>query len=102
MQLAVGLLIGLVGGSVLTLALTQPYIRKLESENRKNWQPVVTAFVEIKPNTHITRSMLMLNLFPPELIASDSLTAVERTEGRTTTRLIRAREQIHTADLAGQ
>ena len=75
------------------------YLQGVDKRNRKNWQPVVIALVEIKPRTKITRDMIRLEQYPKELIGENAKTKVEEVENRVTQKAISAKEQIRATDL---
>jgi pilus assembly protein CpaB len=75
------------------------YLQSVDRRNRKNWQPVVVALVEIKPRTKITRDMIRLEQYPKELIAENAKTKIEEVENQMTGRGISAKEQIRATDL---
>jgi pilus assembly protein CpaB len=84
---------------LITAYLIWSYLRKAEEKNRKNWQPVVVAVVDIKPRVKITRDMIKLEQYPKEIIAENSATKIEDVENRLTAKEVNAKAQIRASDL---
>jgi pilus assembly protein CpaB len=93
------LLILVVGATVGVFWYHWSYLQSVDKRNRKNWQPVVIALVEIKPRTKITRDMIRLDQYPKELIAEDAKTKVEEVENQVAQHEVFAKEQIRAMDL---
>jgi pilus assembly protein CpaB len=74
-------------------------MRKQDELNRKNWQPVVVAAMDIKTNTKVTREMLRLESYPKDLIAENAITRVEEAVDRMTQNPINNKAQIRHSDL---
>jgi pilus assembly protein CpaB len=87
---------------LITAYLIWSYLRKQEEKNRKNWQPIVVALVDIKPRTKITRDMIKLEQYPKDIIAENAFSKPEDVEGRMTQKEVNAKAQIRDTDLVGK
>jgi pilus assembly protein CpaB len=97
-----GIMVVAVILGLITAYLIWSYLRKAEEKNRKNWQPVVVALVDIKPRTKITRDMIKLEQYPKDIIAENSFNKPEDVEGHLTQKEINAKAQIRNTDLVGK
>src|SRR5437867_1570004 len=93
---AVMFTVGVVVGCVFTKSRTQSHIRNLEHDIRNDWQEVALAQSDLQPHSRISREMIRMVAAPRDLIAQDAVRQAQMAENHTTTRLIRAGDQIHT------
>lgn len=84
---------------LVTAYLIWNYFRKQDELNRKNWQPVVVAAVDIRTNTKVTREMLRLESYPKDLIAENAITRIEDAVDRVTQNPINNKAQVRQSDL---
>jgi pilus assembly protein CpaB len=84
---------------LITGYLIWAYFNKLSQENKKNWQPVVVALVEIKPRTKITREMIEPRPVPADLVAENSMKDIDKVVGRVTQARINPKDQVRQSDL---
>ena len=98
----IALVIGLALGAIATYALMELKLQTLDSRQLHNWLAVVVAHVEIQSHSVISRGMLDLVMVPEEVRVRGAVREIEKVEGRTTTRLMRAGDQFRSTDLAAQ
>ncbi len=85
---------------LVTAYLIWNYLRKLDEQSRKNWEPVVWAVVDVKARTMLGREMVELRPTPPELIAPDAVKDIKEIDGARAVRDIKAKEQVRRSDLS--
>ena len=97
-----GIILVAVVLGLIAAYLIWSYLQNVDKKNRKNWQPVVVAAIDIKPHTKISRDMIRLEQYPKDLIAESSKTKIEEVENRMTQRAISAKEQIRSGDIIAE
>ena len=89
-----GLVVGIIAAAVIyNWALEQ------QKTSKENWQPVVTALVEIKRGEQFTREKIISTPTPPDMIAVGAMTRIEDVEGKVSLVALRQKDQIHAADI---
>ena len=85
---------------VIAAVLVYQWASDLKKHSKENWKPIVTATVEIKPHTKITKEMIQTTHVPDELIADNVATNLAEVEGRVSNVRISPKAQVRRADLA--
>jgi pilus assembly protein CpaB len=84
---------------LVTAYLIWNYFQKQQELSVHNWEPVVVAAVDIRPNTRLTREMLRIERYPKELIADNTITRLEDAVDRVTQNPINNKAQVRHSDL---
>jgi len=84
---------------IIAAVLVYQWASDLKKHSKENWKPVVTATVEIKPHTKITREMIQTKQVPDDAIVANVATNLAEVEGRVTNIRISSTAQILRSDL---